>query len=229
MTARDKDFALWLTEQAALLRARRLGELAVENLSAELEALARRLEREIEDRLAAILAMQIRNVYDRERRRTDKMKIHRERITGIVRDSPSLRAQLEDPATLASAWTCMRTDHDVDGYDLPAQSPWTLEQVLHGVRPSHVLRRRRDEIVRMLAEGGFRNPRVFGSTARGEDEEGSDLDLLVDADSTVSLFDLNGIHGELTRALGIRVDVVLSTSKFPDRIRASIMTDAKPI
>ena len=81
----------------------------------------------------------------------------------------------------------------------------------------------------MLEARGFSNARVFGSAARGEDVEGSDLDLLVDADSTVSLFDLNGIHNELTSALGIRVDVVLSTSKFPDRTRASIVAGAKPI
>ena len=99
MTARSKDAALWLAEQAGLLRARRIGELDAENLAKELEALVRRLELEIEERLAAIMTMMVRNVYDRERRPQDKMKIHRARIRDIVRDSPSLRTRLEDPAT----------------------------------------------------------------------------------------------------------------------------------
>lgn len=229
MTGRADDLALWLDEQAGLLRACRLGELDVEILADELEALARRLGNEIEDCLAAIMAMLVRNVYDREHRPTDRMNIHRERIMCIVRESPSLRPRLADPQVLERAWACMCANHDVDGYDLPEQSPWTLDQVLNGVRPSHVLHRRRDEIVRMLDARGFRNPRVFGSVARGEDAEGSDLDLLVDADSTVSLFDLNGAHNELMKALGTRVDVVLATSKFPDHVRVAIFAEAKPI
>ena len=229
MTGHDVDLALWLNEQAALLRARRIDELDAEKLADELETLARRLEREIEDRLAAIMAMLARNVYDRERRPTEKMKIHRGQLTCVVRDSPSLRPLLADPRVLERAWTRMLSDHDADGWDLPATCPWTLHQVLNGVLPRDVLHRYRDEIVRMLDARGFRSAREFGSVARGEDTEGSDLDLLADADGTVSLFDLNGVHNELMKALGIGVDVVLSTSRFPERDRAAILADAKPI
>lgn len=77
--------------------------------------------------------------------------------------------------------------------------------------------------------GGFPNGHAFGSVARGEDTEGSDLDLLAYADNTVSLFDLNGVHNELMKALGTRVDGVLLTSRFPERIRAAILADAKPL
>ncbi len=229
MTGHDKDRALWLNEQTALLRARRFNELDIENLAEEVESVVHNREREIVDRLAVILAMLVRNVYDRERRPTDKMKIHREQIMYVVRGSPSLRPRLEDPQVLDRAWTRMLGDYDAGGWDLPETCPWTLHQVLNGVLPRDVLHRHRDEIVRMLDARGFRNARVFGSVARGEDTEGSDLDLLADADGTVSLFDLNDVHNELLKALGIRVDVVPSTSRFPERVRAAILGDAKPL
>ena len=229
MTGYDEDLALWLNEQAALLRARQFADLDIDTLAEEIESAARGLGCEIVDRLAAIMAMLARNVYDRERRPTDKMKIHRGQLTRVVQGSPSLRPRLADPQVLERAWTRMLSDHDVDRGDLPETCPWTLHQVLNGVLPRDVLHHHRDEIVRMLAARGCRNPRVFGSVARGEDTEGSDLDLLVDADSTVSLLGINGIHNELMEALGIRVDVVLSTSRFPERVRAAILADAKPI
>lgn len=51
------------------------------------------------------------------------------------------------------------------------------------------------------------NPRVFGSVLHGVDQEGSDLDLLVDALPGTTLFDLGGLQGELEDLLGVRVDV----------------------
>jgi predicted nucleotidyltransferase len=51
------------------------------------------------------------------------------------------------------------------------------------------------------------NPRVFGSVAHGEDTENSDLDLLVDPQPKMSLFDPGAIIAELNELLGIQVDV----------------------
>ena len=48
------------------------------------------------------------------------------------------------------------------------------------MRPSEVLPLHRETIRQLVAEAGMTNPRVFGSVVRGEDEEGSDLDILVD-------------------------------------------------
>lgn len=49
---------------------------------------------------------------------------------------------------------------------------------------------------------------VFGSAARGEDTEASDLDLLVQFNEGSSLFDLMELESELSALLGISVDVV---------------------
>lgn len=58
---------------------------------------------------------------------------------------------------------------------------------------------------------------VFGSYARGENREDSDLDILVSLDYSLkpSLLDLIGIEQQLTDVLGIRVDLVTEKSLHP--------------
>jgi hypothetical protein len=48
---------------------------------------------------------------------------------------------------------------------------------------------------------------VFGSYVRGEQREGSDLDVLVECDEGMTLLDLAGLQDELSTALGIKVDL----------------------
>lgn len=67
------------------------------------------------------------------------------------------------------------------------------------------------------------SPRLFGSVARGEDEPGSDVDLLVDFTEDASLFDEIGLRLDLAELLGVEVDVVGSESlegSFRDRVLA---------
>ena len=47
------------------------------------------------------------------------------------------------------------------------------------MRPSEILPQHRETIRQLVLQAGMANPRVFGSVVRGEDEDGSDLDLLV--------------------------------------------------
>jgi hypothetical protein len=51
-------------------------------------------------------------------------------------------------------------------------------------------RSNRDQIMRLAADCGASNVRVFGSVARGETDSRSDVDLLVDPEPGRSLFDL---------------------------------------
>lgn len=50
---------------------------------------------------------------------------------------------------------------------------------------------------------------VFGSYVRGEQTESSDLDILVNLDEGVGLFELAGLQQELSDALGVKVDLVM--------------------
>ena len=66
----------------------------------------------------------------------------------------------------------------------------------------------RAEILRVAAQHGAYNVRVFGSVARGEAGEGSDIDLLVDLEPGRSGLDRAGLILDLEELLERRVDVV---------------------
>jgi predicted nucleotidyltransferase len=68
--------------------------------------------------------------------------------------------------------------------------------------------------------------RVFGSFARGEETESSDVDLIADFTSRKSLLDLVRIERELGERLGRRVDLATERSLHP-KLRDRILRDAK--
>lgn len=75
------------------------------------------------------------------------------------------------------------------------------------MRPSEVLARYRNEILEVIGRYPVSNPRIFGSTARGEDTDDSDLDILVDRDGMLTYIDLARLEIELERLLGVPVGV----------------------
>ncbi|HVV21281.1 MAG TPA: helix-turn-helix domain-containing protein [Pseudonocardiaceae bacterium] len=87
------------------------------------------------------------------------------------------------------------------------------------------LRRHRRAIVDIASRRGIHNPRVFGSVARGEDTENSDVDLLVDLDDEVGIVSLAGLRRELVDLLGVDVDVVPANALKPG-IRDDVLTEA---
>lgn len=70
------------------------------------------------------------------------------------------------------------------------------------------LRGRRDEVLAIAARRGASNVAVFGSVARGDADERSDVDILVDLEAGRSLLDLGGLLMDLRETLGCDVDVV---------------------
>ena len=85
--------------------------------------------------------------------------------------------------------------------------------------------RYRRQIVEIAEKRGAHNVRVFGSVARGEQNAGSDIDLLVDFEAGRSLLDLTGLWLDLEGALGCRVDVVSSRGLRP-RVAPEVMRAA---
>ena len=71
-----------------------------------------------------------------------------------------------------------------------------------------IIKTKREDILRTAAKYGAYNVRVFGSVARGEADEKSDIDLLVDMEPSRSLLELAGLLIELEELLGHNVDVV---------------------
>jgi len=96
------------------------------------------------------------------------------------------------------------------------------------MRPSTALALNRMKIRLVVASHRAKNARVFGSVLHGEDEEDSDLDILVDPLPETSLFDLSTIQAELEEILCVRVDV-LTPEELPEKVREYIITEALPI
>lgn len=99
----------------------------------------------------------------------------------------------------------------------------------HGTSPGGVvLRKQRQHVVSTLSMHGLTSPRVFGSTARGEDTPTSDIDLLVRAERPIGLLTLAAVEEELSKVLDRKVDLVLDHAIRED-LAESIRASAVPL
>ena len=87
---------------------------------------------------------------------------------------------------------------------------------------------RRDEILRLAEQRGAGSLRVFGSVARGEANENSDLDLLVAWQPGRSLMDHAGLVQDLQELLGTKVHVGTEKS-LHWYVRDRILREATPL
>lgn len=93
---------------------------------------------------------------------------------------------------------------------------------------SSLISKKRADILRLAAQHGAHNVRLFGSVARGEADVLSDVDILVDLEPGRSLLDLGGLLMDLEELLGCQVDVVTEKGLRP-RIRSRVLQEAVPI
>ena len=84
------------------------------------------------------------------------------------------------------------------------------------------------EILRLAAQYRTRDVRVFGSVARGEATDASDVDFLVTPQPGCSLFDLGGLLEDLRELLGCPVDLVTEDGLKP-RLRERVLREAIPL
>jgi predicted nucleotidyltransferase len=70
-----------------------------------------------------------------------------------------------------------------------------------------LLQERREDILRIAAQHGASNVRIFGSVARGETRPDSDVDFLVELEPSRSLLDRVALIQDLEDLLGRKVDV----------------------
>ncbi len=96
------------------------------------------------------------------------------------------------------------------------------------MKPSIALNNKRTAVREAVARFQISNPRIFGSVVAGTDQDGSDLDLLVDVGPGVTLFDLGGLQYELESLLGVRVDV-LTPKDLPEKFRTQVLLQALPV
>lgn len=86
----------------------------------------------------------------------------------------------------------------------------------------------RGELHEVLRRHGVTNPAIFGSAARGDDQENSDVDLLVDFAPGTSIIDIIGIQRELEALLGVPVDLV-PRNGLKERVRKRAQKDLLPL
>ena len=96
------------------------------------------------------------------------------------------------------------------------------------MKPSEALERHREAVRRIVKRHHAANARVFGSVLIGQDQEGSDLDLLVDPSPEMTLLDVGAIRHELRELLGVKVDV-LTPAALPESFRQGVLSEARPV
>ena len=96
------------------------------------------------------------------------------------------------------------------------------------MKPSELIATQRDRILAIAAAHGASNLRVFGSVAKGLDEEGSDLDLLVEIRPGTSLFHFAGLQMDIEEALGLKVDLCTEAQLHP-KLKGRILAEARPL
>lgn len=91
-----------------------------------------------------------------------------------------------------------------------------------------LLKTRRKEILELARKHGAQNLRVFGSVARGESSEQSDLDFLVEVGPVHSAWFPAGLIADLEDLLGIPVDVVTEDG-LHWYIKERVLEEARPL
>lgn len=128
----DADFALWVEEQVAALRAGDVTALDLENLIEELEGLTKRDQRALGSQLKRIMVYLLKQRYQPQRGSRswqDSIRDGREQIEDIIDQSPSLRRLLPNlmtrnyPRAVALAGSQTRLSEDVFPNARPSTSP----------------------------------------------------------------------------------------------------------
>ncbi len=88
-----------------------------------------------------------------------------------------------------------------------------------------LLESKRQAVLDLARRYGITRVRVFGSMAREDATEGSDVDLLVDIGEETTGFGLGGLLMDLQDLLGRRVDLVTEQALHPS-IRERILSEA---
>jgi uncharacterized protein len=84
----------------------------------------------------------------------------------------------------------------------------------------------REEILSIARRYGAHDIRIFGSVARGDQHEDSDLDLIVRFEAGRSLFDHGGLLMDLQDLLEVKVDVISERAmrpKFRDQVMKELV------
>jgi predicted nucleotidyltransferase/DNA-binding XRE family transcriptional regulator len=148
------------------------------------------------------------------RERAELTQVQLARRAGVTQSVISTYENGRREPSLAALQRMLRAAGFTTTIDLqPVQEPPPLRDRVAG---------HRQELVAIVERFGGRNPRLFGSVARGDDGPGSDVDLMIDVDPGLGIFALMRIQDAAERLLGVRVDVVDAAGMSDAVVRTAV-------
>jgi Domain of unknown function DUF29 len=131
----ERDFYLWIEQQASRLREGRLDEIDVANLLEEIEDMGRREKRAVESNLVVLLTHLLKYHSQPDQRSNSwrgSIVEHRRRLRKLLKESPSLVPFARE--IFAECYADGREQAAADGglspETFPGEPPFTLEQAL---------------------------------------------------------------------------------------------------
>jgi hypothetical protein len=131
----ERDFYAWANEQAALLRAGRLGEADIAHIAEEIESMGKTEKRELLSRLAVLLLHLLKWRFQPTLRgRSWRLSVEEQRMQLAIHlaDNPSLKSVLEP--TIADAYRLAgigaQRETGLDAATFPAACPWSFDQMM---------------------------------------------------------------------------------------------------
>lgn len=129
-----QDIIKWAQEQAALLRAGQFSDVDIEHVAEEIEDVGKSEQRELESRMAVLLAHLLKWKYQPDRRSSSWQRTIREQRKGILRrlaKTPSLKVDLRDSQWWEGVWSdaiiTATKDTNIDCF--PETCPWKPEDI----------------------------------------------------------------------------------------------------
>lgn len=133
----EQDIIAWANEQARLIRAGRFDLLDLEHIAEEIEDVGKSEQRELESRMAVLLAHLLKWQFQPERRGSSwqiTIRGQRNMVCKRVSKTPSLKYTLQDSDWWSEAWfdgvTQASTETGLEFDTFPEDCPWTPEQIL---------------------------------------------------------------------------------------------------
>lgn len=136
-TAYKTDIIAWANEQASFIRAGRFDLLDVENIAEEIEDVGKSEQRELESRMAVLLAHLLKWQFQPTHRGIswqNTLRAQRNMVAKRIKKTPSLKHTLQDDDWWGDAWfdavTQASKETGIEFQKFPEVCPWTSEQIL---------------------------------------------------------------------------------------------------
>ncbi len=131
----EKDYYLWLRQNAQLLRKGHFSDIDAERLAEELDSMGRGERRALVSRLSVVLAHLLTWLGQPARRSHSwqyTIEEQRRAVTDLLEESPSLRHELEDRLARAYATALLRAARQTGmaKTQFPEHCPFSLAQIL---------------------------------------------------------------------------------------------------